>query len=185
MADSTSQLELPLADADPPPLSRWILWLAASLLLVLAVGGTLQLLMPDDPMPLYFMGGALMFGIALPIVLLKVVRHVRVCVEDERLVVRTAVGQRCVALADLREHGLSVIDLTQHHEFDTRGKTWSATAPGLRTGLYRMRNGEQAVFVVTDPRRVCRLRSDADGLTLLLSLKRPEQFRALLEGIPS
>ena len=46
---------------------------------------------------------------------------------------------------------------------------------------FRLRNGEKAVCLLPERRRVCYLRSDADNLSLLLSLAEPENLRALLE----
>jgi hypothetical protein len=53
--------------------------------------------------------------------------------------------------------------------------------PGLSTGWFRLRNGEKAVCLVTDRHRVSYLRSDADNMSLLLSLQNPEALKARLE----
>lgn len=181
MPDSTPAVDLPIVE---PAFHAWpwlIIYLIGSVFLIVAIGLVMHSLMPDDPMPLYFAGGVAAFAIVLPMFLLRLIRNVSIAVDDSDLVVRTGTGRRRLALAHLREHGLSIIDLSQHPELRTDGKRWSATMPGLTSGLFRLRNGEHALLVVSDPRRVCRLRSDADGLTLLLSLKQPEKLRLMIE----
>lgn len=181
MPDSTLPIDIPIADPASPASPWWILLIAASIFVIVAVGVTVHHLMPDDPLPLYLTGGAVAFAIVLPLILWRLIHRVGITVVGENLIVNTGVGSRAVALANLRGNTMRLIDLMQHRELDTVGKTWSATAPDLKTGLYRLRNGEQALVVLTDRHRVCHLRSEADALTLLLSLKRPDQLRALLE----
>ena len=181
MQDSTLPIDIPLADPASSASPWWILLTVASICVVAAVGVTMHDVFPDEPLPLYMTGGAVVFAIVLPLALWRLIHRVGIRVIGDDLIVRTGVGRRRVALANLRATGMSVIDLLQHPELDTRGKSWSATAPDLKSGLYRLRNGERALLVVTDPRRVCRLRSEADALTVLLSLKRPDQLRAILE----
>jgi hypothetical protein len=53
--------------------------------------------------------------------------------------------------------------------------------PGFVSGWFRLRNGEKAICVLLDHRRVSHLRSDADNLTLLLSLAEPDRLRSSLE----
>lgn len=181
MPDSTLPIDIPIADPARTVSPWWIIFTAASIVVVVLVGVAMHLLFPDDPLPLYITAGAVSFAIVLPLVLWRVIHRVGIVVLGDYLVVHTGVGRRGVPLANLRAGGFTVVDLLQHPELDTHGRSWGATAPDLKTGLYRLRNGEQALLVVTDPHRVCRLRSEADALTVLLSLKRPEQLRAILE----
>jgi hypothetical protein len=181
MPDSALPIDIPIADPASPASPWWIVLIAGSIFVIVVAGVMVHQLMPDDPMPLYVSAGAVVLAVALPIFLMWLIGRAGIAVVGGNLLVQTGVGRRSVALSNLREKGLRLIDLTQHRELDTKGKVWSATRPNLKTGLYRLRNGERAVVVVTDPHRVCYLRSEADALTLLLSLKRPEQLRALLE----
>ncbi len=181
MPVSTHPIDIPIADPASPVSPWWILLIAASIFVIVAIGGTLHRVYPDDPLPLYLTAGAVAFAIVLPLALWRLVHRVGISILGDYLVVHTGVGRRGVPLANLRAGGISIIDLMQHPELDMRGRSWSATAPDLKTGLYRLRNGEHALVVITDPHRVCRLRSEADALTVLLSLKRPEQLRAILE----
>jgi hypothetical protein len=181
MPASTLPIDIPIADPASPASPWWVLLTAASIFVIVAVGVTLHHLFPDDPLPLYMTGGVVVFAIALPLFLWRLIHRVGITVVADKLLIHTGVGSRAVALANLRGNGMEMIDLAHHPELDTQGKSWSATAPDLKTGLYRLLSGEQALLVLTDPHRVCRLRSDADALTLLLSLKRPDQLRAMLD----
>jgi hypothetical protein len=181
MPDSTLPIDIPIADPASPASPWWVLLITASIFVVVAFGVVLQHLLPDTALPTYVTAGAVAFMLMMPWALWRIIHRVGISVTGGYLIVHTGVGRRGVALSNLRAGGLSVVDLLHHPELDTRGRSWSATAPDLKTGLYRLRNGEQALLVITDPHRVCRLRSEADALTVLLSLKRPEQLRAILE----
>jgi len=185
MPDSTLPIDIPIADPASHASPWWVFLTAASIFVIVAVGLTIHHVFPDDALPLYITGGAVAFAIMLPIALWRLIHRVGISVVGDYLVVHTGVGRRGVRLANLRGGGLSIVDLQQHPEWDTRSKSWSATAPDLKTGLYHLRNGEQALVVLTDVHHVCRLRSEADALTVLLSLKRPEQLRAILERYPA
>ena len=181
MPDSTLPIDIPIADPASPASPWWILLTGASIAVIVAVGMTLHVVFPDDPLPLYLTAGMVAFAIVLPLVLWRRIHRVGIEVVADKLLIHTGVGSRAVPLANLRANGLQMIDLAQHPELDTQGKSWSATAPDLKTGLYRLRSGERALLVLTDPHHVCRLRSEADALTLLLSLKQPDQLRAMLD----
>jgi membrane protein YdbS with pleckstrin-like domain len=163
-------------------MSVWLIVLiVGSLLALLGIGIVMQTLTPDDPTPLYIAIACAVFGAVLPLALLRIIRRYRITVENGVLVVKTGVGTRRLALANLQPHGLQVIDLEQHPELKTCGKIWMAKMPGIKTGFYALRNGERAIMLVTDTRRVSRLRSDVDNVSVLLSLQNPETLKALLE----
>jgi len=101
-------------------------------------------------------------------------------VESGDLIVDTGLGSKRVALQRLRAAGLRVVDLNERTELKPRWRTWGTSLPGFHSGWFRLRNGEKAVCLLLDRRRVSYLRSD-DGLSLLLSLERPDELRALIE----
>jgi hypothetical protein len=179
MPDSTLPIDIPIADPASPASPWWFLLLVGSIFVIVAIAVTFRQWMPDDPMPMYFIGGAIAFAVTMPVFLMWLINRVSIAIAGGSLVVRTGARRKAVTLANLRANGMRLIDLTQHRELDTKGRAWSATKPNLKTGLYRLRNGDRALLVITDPHRVCHMRSETDALTL--SLKRPEQLRALLE----
>ena len=179
---SSTIIDLPIADPTVFPSRWWIPFEIGSLLSIVACGIAVYMFMPDDPLPLYLTAASLAFGVSLPLFLLRLIRRYSVAIEADELVMRTGVGACRLPIAHVRPQGLQMIDLDQHREYDLRGRRWDATMAGIRTGLFRLANGERAMVVLTDRRRVCRLRSDADNLTVLVSLKNPEPLRALIEA---
>jgi len=70
--------------------------------------------------------------------------------------------------------------LSERTELKPVLKLWGTSLPGFAGGRFRLRNGETAICLLLDRTRVSYLRSD-DGMAVLLSLKEPEQLRALLQ----
>lgn len=121
---------------------------------------------------------------AILIVQYFVVRSMRnagASVEQGDLVIRTGFGTRRIALTHLRKHGLRLVDLAERSELKPWLRTMGTGLPGYSAGWFRLRNGERALCLLLDRRRVSYLRSDGDNLSLLLSLQEPEMLRALLE----
>ena len=126
-------------------------------------------------------------AVVVPLVMLitaglvaRYLRRARVYVDRGELVIEPGVGGKRIALSALRRHGLSVIDLNQRTELKPFLRLWGTGLPGFAGGRFRLRDGSTAVCLLLDRSRVSYLRSD-DGTAVLLSLKRPEQLRALLE----
>jgi hypothetical protein len=113
--------------------------------------------------------------------LMRRVRGVGASVAHGELVVNTGLSTKRIALAQLRKHGLRVIDLRERTEFKPWLRTMGTSLPGLAAGWFRLRNGQRALCLLLERDRVSYLRSDEDNMTLLLSLREPEILRALLE----
>ncbi len=103
-------------------------------------------------------------------------------VENDMLVVNTGIGTKRIALANLRAHGLRVVNLSEHTELKPLIRLWGTGLPGFAAGWFKLRNGDKAVCLLLDRDHVSWLRSDVDRLTLLLSLAKPEKLRAMLEA---
>jgi hypothetical protein len=114
------------------------------------------------------------------VMILRSLNHAGVYVDQGELVVKPAIGSKHIALRALRAHGLSIVNLSERTELQPVLKLWGTSLPGFAGGRFRLRNGDKATCLLLDRTRVSHLRSD-DGTTLLLSLKEPEQLRALLQ----
>ena len=112
--------------------------------------------------------------------ILRSLGRARVYVDQGELVVKPGIGSKRFALSALRAHGLSVVDLRERRELQPLFKLWGTSLPGFAGGRYRLRNRDNAICLLLDRTRVSYLRSD-DGTSVLLSLKEPEQLRALLQ----
>jgi hypothetical protein len=116
----------------------------------------------------------------IPAVLLRWICNARVSVNNGHLSVRTSIGTKRIRLANLREHGVLTVNLTEHPELRPRRRLWATFLPGLNSGWFYLNNREKAFGIVLDHRHVTYLRSDADKLSILLSLRNPELLCALI-----
>jgi hypothetical protein len=132
-----------------------------------------------DPTPTYIAAGASLVAL-LSFLMLKFLRQYSVSVDGDHLVVKTGDGTQRIPLVNLRPQGLRVLDLSRYCTFNIDERLRSTASPYTKCGSYPLLNGELAILLVTDPSKVCRLRSYNDGMTLLLSLRHPEKLRALL-----
>jgi hypothetical protein len=112
--------------------------------------------------------------------ILRSLKRAGVSVDQGELVVRPGIGSKRIELSALRSHGLSIVDLRERTELKPVLKLWGTSLPGFAGGRFRLRNGDSAICLLLDRSRVSYLRSD-DGMAVLLSLKEPEQLRALLQ----
>jgi hypothetical protein len=161
---------------------RWLIAVLALTLLCVCAGlaialshATAQARIP----PLFALGTApLVILVALGLTL-RSLNRARVYVDQGELVIKPGIGGKRIALAKLRRHGLSVVDLAERRDLRPIIKLMGTGLPGFSGGRYRLRNGETAVCLLLDRTRVSYLRSD-DGLSVLLSLKEPERLREML-----
>lgn len=121
-------------------------------------------------------------GVVLIAVLMVLLLRASVRVDGRTLFVNTGIGRKQIALANLREHGLRVVDLRQDSAHRPMIRLWGAGLPGFSGGWFLLRNREKALCLIFDRTRVSYLRSDADKLSLLLSLDDPDALRKLIES---
>lgn len=119
--------------------------------------------------------------VILLLALLHLMRSANVRVDQGTLIVNTSVGTKRIALANLRAHGMRIVNFSEHPELRPIIKLWGTGLPGFAGGWFKLRNGDKAVCLLLDRHSIAYLRSDADQLTLLLSLAEPEKLHALLE----
>jgi len=110
--------------------------------------------------------------VMLLLALLLLMQCARVHVDQDTLIVHTGVGTKRIPLANLHTHGLRLVNFSTHPELRPVVKLWG--------GWFKLRNGDKAVCLLLDRHGISYLRSDADKLTVLLSLAEPEKLRALL-----
>jgi hypothetical protein len=119
--------------------------------------------------------------VILLLALLLLMQRARVRMDQGTLIVYTGVGTKRIPLANLRAHGLHLVNFGTHPELRPIIKLWGTGLPGFAGGWFKLRNGDKAVCLLLDRHGISYLRSDADKLTVLLSLAEPEKLRVLLE----
>jgi hypothetical protein len=183
MADRTEARILPLAGSFAGPMA-WLIALTTIPLViaivVLAVVATHAAHTPAAP-PVFALI-AVPATIALAqFFIIRSIRRAGVSIEGGELVIKTGIGTKRVQLSNLRTHGLRIINLNAQSQLKPWLRTMGVGLPGFASGWFRLRNGEKAVCVLLERNRVSHLRSDADNLTLLLSLAEPDRLRSYLE----
>jgi hypothetical protein len=176
-----NRTELPLQSSGRKPVISSLL--IVGIFVLAAVGVLIGMLRqpPVDPkvIPLVIVFIAILS--LSPIPLMRLISRAQAYIENGELVMITGVGKKRIALANLRKHGLTVVDLNQRTALIPRLRLWGASMPGLNAGWFKLRNGEKAVCLITLQNRVSYLRSDADNLSLLLSLQNPDALKAMIE----
>ncbi len=163
-------------------LRKPLLWLVALLVVILGAAAAVLTIAartnPNAPMGPVFLA-CLVGTLSLGLVAWSAFRA-GVYIDRDQLVVHTGIGSKRVALASLRGRGLREVDIGREKQLRPLWRVWGTSLPGLSTGWFRLRNGEKAVCVLLDWKQVSYLRSEADNLSLLLSLRDPDLLRARL-----
>lgn len=158
-----------------------MLWVT-TIMGILVLGATLAIgLGPVHGWHLHASAGAPVIALLLLLFILWTLQRAGVRVAQGMLIVNTGLGTSRMALADLRAHGLHVVDLNDQRELKPMLRLFGTGLPGFAGGWFRLRNGETAVCLLLDRSRVSYLRGETDKRSLLLSLAEPEKLRALLE----
>ncbi|HZP66196.1 MAG TPA: hypothetical protein VFB32_07795 [Rudaea sp.] len=183
MTDSIEGRPLALAGSTARPL-RWMV--ALSFLPLLIAIGVLFLVVAQTantragpPLPI-LVAVPVLIGLVQFFMVSRLTR-IGVSVGQGDLIVETGFGRKRVPLSHLRKHGVRIVDLRHDNRLKPFLRLMGTSLPGLTAGRYRLRNGENAMCLLLERDRVSYLRSDADDVSLLLSLKQPESLRALLE----
>ena len=182
MGDALSGTELPLIDAGRKPFVSIGVIVAIICLAPLGVGIGVYRHPPVNEWVIPLTVLVIVVDLVLTYRLLRIVSRARATIEGDHLVMQTGVGKKRIALANLRRNGLQVVNLARHPELMPRVRVWGAGMAGLSTGWFKLRNGEKAVCLLTDLAHVCYLRSDADNLSVMLSLQNPASLKAALDG---
>ena len=183
MSDIDEGKGLDLAGSKSKPL-WWLLIIAA----IPIAGFTAALLLAPRYTAYVASTHALDLRFAAPVLVLlvllviaKTIAGAGVCVDQGVLIIHTSVGTKRIPLANLRAHGVLIVNFSEHPELCPIIKLWGTGLPGFAGGWFKLRNGDKAVCVLLDRSQISWLHSNEDKLTLLLSLAEPEKLRAMLE----
>jgi hypothetical protein len=180
MSRQPTIVDLHVTESQNPFFSGWTALIVGMTTIVFGAGLVMRHVSMNDPMPTYIAAGTTLFAL-LAFLVVRILRRCSVHVCGEHLVVKTGDGTERIPLANLKPQGLRVVDLSRYCNFSAEARPWQTGIPYNKTGFYPLPNGERAILLVTNPTKVCRLRSYDDGITLLLSLRDPERLGALLQ----
>ncbi|MBS0485843.1 MAG: hypothetical protein JSS13_00745 [Proteobacteria bacterium] len=167
--------------------SKPMLWLAGLMgiplaFLAAALGGGHSPVHAPTPGQANLIGSIVVGALVLLLLgLLLLMRKAGVRVDQGALVIGTSVGTKRIPIVNLRAHGLHLVNFSTHPELRPIIKLWGTGLPGFAGGWFKLRNGDKAVCLLLDRERISCLHSDADNLTLLLSLAEPAKLQAMLE----
>jgi len=109
-------------------------------------------------------------------------RNSRFEISDTGLEIGATMYGRTIPVESLIADGIRVVDLTRDHDLHPRWRTNGAGLPGYLAGWFKLRNGEKSLLFVTDKRRVVYVPT-REGYSVIMSVRRPEEFTAALQDI--
>jgi hypothetical protein len=109
-------------------------------------------------------------------------RHTRFEVSPEGLQIASTMYGRTIPAAALVVDGVRVLDLSTDREYRPRWRTNGAGLPGYQAGWFKLRNGEKSLCFITDRKRVVYVPT-TNGYSVMVSVERPEEFKATLASM--
>lgn len=131
------------------------------------------------PLPWWVLALAVLVPLGMLVLFLLIAhaaRRGRVDVGDDGLRLHGSIYGRAVPASQLRTGRARLVDLTMDRDLQTTLKTNGIALPGYAEGWFRLRNGNKALLLVTEKRRVVYIPTAA-GYDLLVS---PEDGKGLL-----
>lgn len=177
MIPKTSRFEL-------SPVGAAAKWFFA-LISVLPIAIALLILWNDaDAMrelPGWALGLLIGLGPALLVAAAMAVRNPVVHLSTDGLKIRVSFIDKTWTLASMDRAGAKLVNLENSRDLRPKWKLWGAAMPGLSSGLFKLYNGEKAHVYLTDRSTVVFIPSQSGPI--LLSLQRPKDFLAALQGL--
>jgi hypothetical protein len=181
MAARPNVIDLPIVDSSNEFFSRQALLITALIVALFGTGLAMRHMSLNDPVPTYVASGVSVLALVM-LSVLRIARRCSVAVHDAWLIVKTGDSTQRIPLANLQPQGLRMLDLSNYCNLGVSTKIWHSVVPYAKKGTHFLLNGERVILLITDPSKVCRLRSYEDGVILLLSLQNPDRLDSLLRG---
>lgn len=121
------------------------------------------------------LGPALLVGAAMS------VRNPTARLGPDGLKIRVSFVNKTWALASMDRAGAKLVNLENSKDLRPKWKLWGAAMPGLSSGIFKLHNGEKAHVYITDKTQVVYIPTGSGPI--LLSLQRPKDFIAALQGL--
>ncbi len=119
-----------------------------------------------------------------PVILLlsmKGMRNPQAKLSHEGLKIRVSFVNKTWPLTTLKRDAAKEINLDSKPEFKPRWKLFGAAMPGLKSGLFRLNNGENAHIYITTLHKIVYIPTNKGPI--LLSLEKPTEFLGYLNKL--
>lgn len=166
------------------PIGQSAKWFFA-LIMLLPIAIALMILWDDaaafSEMPAWALGLLIGLGPVILLIAAMGVRNPKAELGKDGLRIRVSFINKRWALSELDGAGANMVDLDTRRELRPKWKLWGVAMPGLRSGLFKLYNGEKSHLYITDTQKVVYVPTQSGPV--LLSLERPADFLAHLQGL--
>lgn len=123
----------------------------------------------------------LVAGLVLVIITAIAIGRGSVEVSPGNMRIKAPLYGRSIPLTSLIPEQARVIDISRENELRPKWRTNGIGLPNYAAGWFKLQNGEKALLLVTDKKKVLYLPT-RDGYSILLSAVEPERLLALLKN---
>ncbi len=168
----TNTKEFKLSPAGPA--AKW--FIAGAALLPVFILTVFWLMNPGDftPIPVWTWVLIVAIGPAILLLSMKGMRNPEVKLGTDGLKVRVSFVNKTWSLSTLNRDAAKEINLDKMDELKPRWKLYGAGMPGLKSGLFKLKNGEKAHIYITGTQKIVYVPSNNGPI--LLSLEKPAAF---------
>lgn len=163
------------------PAAKWFIALIAIMPLIVAL--TLWLKDPVSLTALPVWGFLLIAGAGPVLIALSLsgVRNPKALLGPDGLKIRVSFVNKIWPLSSLDSKAAHTVNLDLEDGLKPRWKLFGAAMPGLKSGLFKLKNGARAHIYVTDTQKVVYIPSDKG--VILLSMQSPASFLEHLQKL--
>ncbi len=178
MTDPSSK-EFELSPAGPA--AKW--FIAGAALLPVLILSIVWALNPSDfsQTPVWAWLLIVAIGPAILLLVLKGVRNPQAMLGKDGLKIRVSFVNKTWALSALNRDAAKEISLDNNEPLKPRWKLYGAAMPGLKSGLFKLKNGENAYIYITSGQKIVYIPSNKGPI--LLSMEKPSAFLDYLKKL--
>jgi hypothetical protein len=123
----------------------------------------------------------IVIGPAILLLSMKGMRNPQAKLSHEGLKIRVSFVNKTWPLSNMNRDAAKEINLDSKPEFKPRWKLYGAAMPGLKSGLFKLKNGETAHLYITTMQRIVYVPTNKGPI--LLSMEKPAEFLDYLKKL--
>ncbi len=142
-------------------------------------------MIPASSKPLWFLGGIILFLLALAGLFSYIAyssRTVQFEISEAGLNIRGGFYQRLIPAESIIIEKSKPIDIGKESPYKPILRTNGIGLPGYASGWFKLRNGDKALLFITNPSRVVYI-ATREGYSVLLSVQETERFLQLIGNV--